>query len=74
MGGDAWFGSVNAAVELKCRLGVNSTFIVKQNKNYCPIDVIKSILVACYPTHPAGHWVVMKATISGVELFLMAYA
>jgi hypothetical protein len=74
IGGDAWFGSINAAVELKCRLGLNSTFIVKQNKNYCPIDIIKSILVARYPKRPAGHWVVMKATISDVELFLMAYA
>ena len=40
IGGDAWFGSVNAAVELKCRLGINSTFIIKQNKNYCPVDVV----------------------------------
>ena len=73
IGGDAWFGSINAAVELKCRLGINSTFIVKQNRNYCPIDVIRSILLARYLTRPAGHWVVMKATISGVDLFLMAY-
>lgn len=73
IGGDAWFGSINAAVELKCRLGINSTFIVKQNRNYCPIDVIRSILLARYSTRPAGHWVVMKATISGVDLFLMAY-
>ena len=69
IGGDAWFGSVNAAVELKCRLGINSTFIVKQNKNYCPIDVIRSVLLLRYPTRPAGHWAVMKTTISGIDYF-----
>ena len=73
IGGDAWFGSVNAAVELKCRLGINSTFIVKQNRNYCPIEVIRSVLLSRYPTRPAGHWAVMKTTISGIDLFLMAY-
>ena len=46
IGGDAWFGSINAAVELKRRLGINSTFIMKQNRNYCPINVIRLILLA----------------------------
>lgn len=46
IGGNAWFGSVKAAVELMHRLGINSTFIVEQNKKYCPINVIKSILIA----------------------------
>ena len=68
------FGSINAAVELKCRLGVNSTFNEKQNKNYCLISSIKSVLLWRYPTQPAGHLVVMKAKNSWVVLFLIVYA
>ena len=74
IGGDAWFGSINSCVELKKRFGIFSSFIVKTNKKYCPVEVIRSILLARYGTRPGGHWVVMKATISGVDLFLMAYA
>ena len=74
VGGDAWFGSINTTVELKKKLGIFSTFIVKGNVNYFPMDVLKSVLLARYPKRPAGHWVVMKATISEVELFIMAYA
>ena len=74
VGGDAWFGSIPAVVELKKRLNVFSTFIVKQNVQYCPMQVIQKILRTRHPKRPAGHHVVMKATISGVELFLLAYA
>ncbi len=38
------------------------------------MQVLHSILTACYPTGPAGKRVVMKATISGVDIFAMAYA
>ena len=74
VGGDAWFGSINTAVELKAKLGIYSTFIVKQNLNYFPMQVLHAILVARYSKRPAGHWVTMKATISGVDLYVMAYA
>ena len=43
--------------------GIHSTFIVKQNLNYCPKQVLYSILLARHKTRPAGHWVVMKANI-----------
>jgi hypothetical protein len=33
--GDAWFGSVQAVVELRNSLNVFSAFIVKQNVQYC---------------------------------------
>ena len=33
-GGDAWFGSVMTAVEVKRRFGVHSTFIIKNNMHY----------------------------------------
>ena len=38
------------------------------------MQVLHAILVARYSKRPAGHWVTMKATISGVDLYVMAYA
>ena len=72
--GDAWFGSVNSCVELMKRKKIFSTFVVKQNLQYFPMQVLKAVLLARYPTRPAGHWVVMKAVISGVEVFALMYA
>lgn len=43
VGGDAWFGSVMSSVELKKRLGVHSTFIVKQNKTYFPMEALYAV-------------------------------
>ena len=74
VGGDAWFGSIPAVVELKNRLNIYSTFIVKQHIQYFPKQVLHKILMTRYPRYPAGHHVVMKATISGVDLFVLAYA
>ena len=34
VGGDAWFGSVSSCLELKKRMGTNSTFIIKNNTNF----------------------------------------
>ena len=74
MCGNAWFGSINCVVELKRRLNVFSTFIVKQQLNYFPKEVLHTVLRARFGGRPAGHWVVMQAKISGVKLFIMAYA
>ena len=74
VGGDAWFGSVMTAVELRKRLGVHSTFIVKNNKNYFPMEVLHSVLKARHGSHPAGHWVVMRAVVSHVPVIAIAYA
>ncbi len=76
VGGDAWFGSIPCVVELKNKLvGVFSTFIIKQNVQYCPLQVIQRIMRVRYKDgRSAGRHVVMKATISGVDLFLLAYA
>ena len=73
VGDDAWFGSINTAVELKARPEFYSTFIVEPNLNYFPMQVLHAILVACYCKHLAGHWVTAKANISGVDLHVMAY-
>ncbi len=75
VGGDAWFGSISCVVELKKNMNVYSTFIIKQNLQYCPVQVIQRIMKARYRDgHLAGRHAVMKATISGVEMFLLAYA
>ncbi len=75
MGGDALFVSVESCVELTNVLRLYSKFIVKQNVNYFPMNVFHSVLIARHRSRPAGDWVVMKATIGGVELYyVMAYA
>ncbi|CAB9515559.1 unknown protein [Seminavis robusta] len=73
-GGDAWFGSVATCVELKKRFGVHSTFIVKNNKAFYPMEVLNAVLKARHGDKPAGHWVVMTTTIAGVDLLAIAYA
>ena len=74
VGGDAWFGSVESCIELKKRFNVYSTFIIKQNVNYFPMQVLHKVLIARHGSKPAGHWVVMQTTIADVEIFAMAYA
>ena len=39
-----------------------------------PKEVLYSVLKARHPRRPAGHWVVMKTTIAGVDLFALVYA
>ena len=56
------------------RLEVYCTFIVKHQQNLFPMEVLRAVLRARYPKRAAGHWVVMKATISEVDLYIMAYA
>ena len=38
------------------------------------MEVLNAVLRARFPERAAGHWVVMKANISGVDIFVMAYA
>ena len=45
-GGDAWFGSVMSCVELRMRLGVFSTFIVKSNHQMYPKAALHKVLTA----------------------------
>lgn len=48
VGGDAWFGSIPCVVELMKNLGmIFSTFIIKQNMQYCPLQVKQQIMHAC---------------------------
>ena len=43
VGGDAWIGSVDSCLELKKRFNVYSTFIIKQNVNYFPMQVLHKV-------------------------------
>ena len=74
VGGDSWFGSVLTAVEVKLQHGVHSTWIIKQNSNLYPKAPLQAILKARFGDRPAGHWVVMRATIGEVPLIALAYA
>jgi hypothetical protein len=74
VGGDAWFGSVMTAVELKKRLNLNSTFIIKNNITFLPTKALHGILRSRFGDKAAGKWVVMTTTIDGVKLAAIAYA
>ena len=74
VGGDAWFGQVMSCIELVKRLGVFSTFIVKQNLLYFPAAAMKAVLIARFRDRPGGHWVVFKTVIAGVPVFALVYA
>ena len=75
VGGNAWFGSLPCVVELMAKKGIFLTFVIKQNFQYCPLDMIKKVLET---RNKNGFWsgrhVVMKAKISGVDVFVLAYA
>ncbi|KAG7344005.1 hypothetical protein IV203_022013 [Nitzschia inconspicua] len=68
VGGDAWFGSVATSVEVFKRFSVHSTFIVKNNQDFFPMKALRAVLDARHGDRPAGHWVTMTTTISGVPL------
>ena len=73
VGGDAWFGSVTFAIELKqCMRGVESTFVVKQNTAFFPKEQLEAVLRSQHSRHPQGHWVVFKAMVAEVDLIAVA--
>jgi hypothetical protein len=74
VGGDAWFGSVLSAVEVMKRLKVHSTFIIKNNHSFFPMEAVHAVLKACFQDRPAGHWVVFHSVITGVKVMALAHA
>jgi hypothetical protein len=74
VGGDAWFGSMMSVIETYKWKKVHSTFIIKNNQTFFPMQPLHAVLKARYGNHPAGHWVVFQATISDVRVFALAYA
>jgi hypothetical protein len=70
VGGDAWFGSVLTAVEVKVRLNVFSTWIIKGNHAFYPMKALHAILKDRFETKISGQWVSMTAVIGG-PVFLL---
>jgi hypothetical protein len=73
-GGDDWFGSMVTALEVKKRLCVESTCIIKGNHRFCPTAVLHAVLKARFGSKTAENWVVMTTDIAGVEILALAYA
>ncbi len=47
--GGTWFGSIPASVELMQQKKIYSTFIIKNNKQYFPMEVLQTVLLALDP-------------------------
>ena len=74
VGRDSWFGSVLSAVEtMKC-FQVYSTWVIKQNSDFFPMQAIHSALKARFGDRLAGHCVVFQMELSGVKLLAIGYA
>lgn len=71
--GDAWFGSVGACIALKKKLGVESSFIIKNNSALFPKAPLRAVLKARHGQAFAGNWVVFTTTIDGVDIIAMVY-
>ncbi len=71
--GDAWFGSVDTAIEVYKKFNVYSTFVIKNNTYLYPMEALHSVLKARFPI-PVGHWVVFTIKIAGIDLFACLYA
>ena len=74
VGGDAWFGSIASCIEIIKKFKVHSTFIAKNNTNCFPMKVLHKILQVRFKDRPAGHWVTMSTMISGIPIYIIAYA
>jgi hypothetical protein len=74
VGGDAWFGSVMTAVEVKKRMEVDSAWIIKGNHSFYPMASLHAVLKGRFGNKCAGHWVSMTSVICGVKLLVLAYA
>jgi hypothetical protein len=56
------------------RFKVHSTFIIKNNCTFFPMEALHAVLKARFNDRPAGHWAVFAAKIGGVKLMALAYA
>ena len=74
VGGDAWFGSVQASVEVMKRFEVLSTFIIKNQAALFPMKILHAVMGARHAKQKAGHWVVMRTKMNDVDLRAIAYA
>jgi hypothetical protein len=73
VGDDAWFGSAMTAVEVKKRMEVDSTWIIKGKHSFYPMVGLHAVLKGIFGSKCAGHWVSMTSVIGGVKLLALAY-
>ena len=57
----------------KKKFNVHSTWIIKNHTYLFPMEALHAVLKARFPK-PIGHWIVLQATIAGVDLFCCAYS
>jgi hypothetical protein len=62
------------ALEVKKRLCVESTWIIKGNHSFYHTAALHAVLKARFGSKTAGHWVVMTTNIAGVEMLALEYA
>jgi hypothetical protein len=72
-GGDAWFGSMVTALEVKKRLCADSTWIIQGNHSFYPTAALHAVLKARFGSKTAGHWAIATTNIAGVEMLALAY-
>ena len=73
VGGDAWFGSITAAVKVYKKIKFHSTWIIKNNKFVFPMEFICEIIKARHKK-TMEHWVVVITEISDVLIFACPHA
>jgi hypothetical protein len=56
------------------KVGVHTTWIIKQNQQWFPMKPLYAVLKACFKDQPAGHWVRFTTEISVIKLTVIAYA
>eukprot|EP00957_Ditylum_brightwellii_P097621 7434378-Ditylum_brightwellii.AAC.1 len=72
VGGDTWFGSITMVAEVQSKFKFESTWIIKNNTLLYPMDALYNILnKACHKKKCLGHWIVMSATTTGVDVLLV---
>ena len=79
VGGDAWFGSVMTCLELKQRLGVYSTWVVKNCTHLFPkVQLGRLLRARCkaegHDTVVPGVWATMTTTVKDCTVIAMAYS
>jgi hypothetical protein len=62
------------AVEVKKRMEVDSTWIIKGNHSFYPMAGLNAVLKGRFGNKCTGHWVSMTSVIGGAKLLSLAYA
>jgi hypothetical protein len=55
-------------------LNVDSTWIIKGNHAFYPMEALNAIIKGIFETKISGHWVSVNAIIGGIKLLALCYA